>query len=580
MAFSAEQLTQLNLIIGESIRRGLAEGLAAAPAPAPTPQPAKDASDDRRVLDEKIFKRLESFTGDEKGWKDWSRKFKVIVGTKSKDFMRALEKSETMPEATTTTLVGLEDDFVNFEQKVMEKLSAEVYDVLFLSTSSEALALVQSVPDMDGLAAWQKLHRNYNPRTLARVMQRIMAVVTPPRIGDVKTLVTMVEEWEKRIKELETDTSEKITDVFKMAILTAMMPENIQEYISQQTDVVASYKKTKDKVVALANNRVTMQQGPVPMDIGQVGKSQSGSWEDQGAQYYEHEIDYASANTKCHRCGGFGHLARECATEAKGGQKGGGKGDWQKGGGKGQWSKGKGKDAQPTPKGKGKSKGYQGACWKCGKTRHKSAECWNAKAFSVEEGESEEPIEDIEAQEGNVESFWLVAGVDKKIVQPVGPQKTAGVVLKNKFQELADDFEVNNAEVRKCGMVFHLTDAKRMLASVAKIVESGHRVNFSKKPSECFIEHVTTGHRIYMQKENEVFVIKVWVQAGAKKKKATIVIDSGASECVMPKAWLEELPMMKPTPGIRFTCAKGNDLGNYGRKLIEFKPIFTRPAEA
>ena len=137
---------------------------------------------------------------------------------------------------------------------------------------------------------------------------------------------------------------------------------------------------------------------------------------------------------------------------------------------------------------------------------------------------------------------------------------------------------MNTAEVRKCGMVFHLTDAKRMLASVDKIVEAGHKVTFAKKASECFIEHLATGQKIYMQKENGVFVIKVWVQAGEKKKRATIVVDSGASECVMPKDWLVELPKMKATPGIRFTCAKGNDLGNYGRKLVEFKPIFTRPA--
>ena len=196
----------------------------------------------------------------------------MIVGTKNKLFMRAMDKVETMPEGCTTTQVGLEDDFVNFEQRTMEKLSSELYDVLFMMTSGEAVALVQSVPDLDGLAAWQKLHRNYNPRTLARVMQRIMSVVTPPRLSDVKSLVTMVEEWEKRIKELESDTNEKITDVFKMAILTAMMPENIQEYIFQQTDEVASFKKTKDKVVALTNNRMTMQQGPVPMDIGNVDK--------------------------------------------------------------------------------------------------------------------------------------------------------------------------------------------------------------------------------------------------------------------------------------------------------------------
>ena len=410
-------------------------------------------------------------------------------------------------------------------------------------------------------------------------MQRIMSVVAPPKVTDVKSLVTMVEDWERRIKELQADTGECITDVFKMAIMTAMMPESIQEYIFQQSEDTASYKKTKDKVVALANNRATMQQGPVPMDVGNVGRSQGCHGEEHQCQHhpYEHEIDYANAGIKCYRCGGFGHTSRVCPTEGKGGGKGGGKGDQPKGGGKGKGS-GKWDQQQGDPKGKGKGKGYQGTCFKCGKVGHKAAECWNHRAYSVEEEESEEPVE--ERAEQNVERMWLVAGVNKKIVKPKVVVKDINVVHKNIFQELAEA-ETNvaeNEEVRTCGMVFHLTDARRMLASVDKIVEAGHRVHFAKKESECFIEHVETGAKIYMKKENGVYVIKVWVRSGDTRKRATIVIDSGASECVMPKDWLAEVPRMKPTAGIRFTCAKGNDLGNYGRKLIEFRPIFTRPA--
>ena len=109
------------------------------------------------MLDEKLFKRLDTFKGEEKGWKDRANKFKVVVGTKNKAFMRAMEKAEEMSEATTTGAIGLEEEFVNFEQSVIEKLSAELYDILSMMTSDEAMSLVQSVPDMDGLSARQKL---------------------------------------------------------------------------------------------------------------------------------------------------------------------------------------------------------------------------------------------------------------------------------------------------------------------------------------------------------------------------------------------------------------------------------------
>ena len=53
-----------------------------------------------------------------------------------------------------------------------------------------------------------------------------------------------------------------------MAIMTGMLPETFQEYIFQQTEEKVDFNKSRDKVIALANNRVTMQQSPVPMDIG------------------------------------------------------------------------------------------------------------------------------------------------------------------------------------------------------------------------------------------------------------------------------------------------------------------------
>ena len=41
---------------------------------------------------------------------------------------------------------------------------------------------------------------------------------------------------------------------------------------------------------------------------------------------------------------------------------------------------------------------------------------------------------------------------------------------------------VNKAEEAKCAMLFHLTDAKRMLASVDKITASGNNVHFGPNP--------------------------------------------------------------------------------------------------
>ena len=79
-------------------------------------------------------------------------------------------------------------------------------------------------------------------------------------------------------------------------------------------------QETKDKVIALANNKTTMQQGPTPMDIGMIDQQ-----EPQDHDHDHHDIDYASGGIICRKCGGMGHIAR--VRPSGGGGSAGGKGE-------------------------------------------------------------------------------------------------------------------------------------------------------------------------------------------------------------------------------------------------------------
>ena len=61
-----------------------------------------------------------------------------------------------------------------------------------------------------------------------------------------------------------------------------------------------------------------------------------------------------------------------------------------------------------------------------------------------------------------------------------------------------------------------------------------------------------------------------------------IVVDSGAAESVMPKHLLPGVKTLAKKEGVKFAAANGGELGNYGRKLVQFRPrpssVFTRQA--
>ena len=82
------------------------------------------------------------------------------------------------------------------------------------------------------------------------------------------------------------------------------------------------YRDVRDKVMSIASHRAQMAV-PAPMDIGQVG----GRPECDLDYWEELEGDAVAKQLLCHRCGGWGHFARDCPTQPEGkGFKGKGKG--------------------------------------------------------------------------------------------------------------------------------------------------------------------------------------------------------------------------------------------------------------
>ena len=159
-------------------------------------------------------------------------------------------------------------------------------------------------------------------------------------------------------------------------------------------------------------------------------------------------------------------------------------------------------------------------------------------------------------------------------IKTVEPKK---LELKNRFQVLEEQGtkEVNAVEATTevCGMMFfHLTDAKRMLASVDKIASAGNEVKFGPAPTDNYVKNLKTGKTIPLKKKNGVYVMEVYFLDGDRKILGEIIVDSGAAECVMPKDMLPNLEKLSAKVGIRFAAANGGEMGNYGRKLINFLP--------
>ncbi len=124
--------------------------------------------------------------------------------------------------------------------------------------------------------------------------------------------------------------SEKV----KVAVLLGMCKQEVHDLIGRRSEKLETYMDVKPTVRNVVDHRKA-QYMPTPMDIANLD-------EDWGNEEYEEVRLDEVGRSQCYRCGGTGHMARDCATpEAR--TKGKGKGDMEgeKGKGmKGQWQKG------------------------------------------------------------------------------------------------------------------------------------------------------------------------------------------------------------------------------------------------
>ena len=299
------------------------------------------------ILEEKHFRRIEKFGGEAGKWQEWLFAVCVAVGSVSPDCILAME--DVTKQAGSIRDVAMLDAVVKADVK--KKFSAELFGVLCALTSGEANVVVRSIIQKGagycGFAALCALSQRFNPKTPARILQFLSTVLNPPSIKDVRLLERAVEEWEIKIGKLKVEFEEEFSDNVKVAIITGMVPRDLQDMIFQmgRAGEDLGYREVRDKVMSIASHRSQMAI-PTPMDIGYLGQQEQ-IWD--GSPDAEHgwdfspdlDVDAVGKAGTCHRCGGWGHFARECPTPEGKGQKGKGKekgsGDpkgWGKGGAK------------------------------------------------------------------------------------------------------------------------------------------------------------------------------------------------------------------------------------------------------
>ena len=122
----------------------------------------------------------------------------------------------------------------------------------------------------------------------------MMAVMTPKRDKDVRELTNVVKDWEVKVKNLKTEHDIDLDPRIKVALLTALLPADLQDYMFQWSDGKSTYEEMRDRIVSMAINRVSMSK-PVPIEVDKLAAEMcneeeyhhEGDWEQESQEQFE-----------------------------------------------------------------------------------------------------------------------------------------------------------------------------------------------------------------------------------------------------------------------------------------------------
>ena len=534
----------------------------------------RSAGSGGRELDERYFRRVDKFDG--KGsWREFSFQFKTAVGMvnpKARDQLDEIQKAGKG--------VDMDSIFVEEEEAQTSKVGSELYAILTTLMTGEAMTVVRGVLGGNGWQAWSRLCIRFDPRTPAKALISMLAVMNPKKVKEIRHLASAIDDWEAKVKALDVEHDIELEEKIQVAILTSLCPGDVQDLIFQWADDKAKYNDIKDKIVALAQNRAAMSR-PTPMEVDQV-KEESGENEEE----YEVEIDYVGET--CRRCGGMGHYARECPTpKGKGtGGKGDGKG-WGKSsskGGQGYYGKGAHKggykgDGKGREDGKGRGgKGpFSGVCWNCQQAGHRAWECPKNKDVNdnMEIGAVQE---DYSTTVGGVWAIAQVQAEEWTVIKEKGRRADRKdgekVQVANRFQVLEAE-EDGLEDGSGCGGHDLLKDSP----SKWPLLRTGAKCCSRSRRCKKWIGGAGSGMEVQeMDAETppgletrQICTVTTGKKGWRRIGLGEITIDSAAEESVCPREWCKEFGTKDPEKWLKFVNASGGAMGHYGERTAKFK---------
>ena len=193
------RLQQENLDLNARLLALGTPGQAAGISSAAAAVAAAVAAQPKTIVDTKGIAKPKDFENDETKWPEFAFKYENWVGAVIPEARLYLRWAEM--EANTIDDLSVLPDKLSAEGA--ENLQRQVYVGLCQLLSGESLDILRNGAEDNGLDAWRRLWRRWDPNTKGRDRAIYLSIVQPGQAKTVEQASRMMESWETKLRHYE-----------------------------------------------------------------------------------------------------------------------------------------------------------------------------------------------------------------------------------------------------------------------------------------------------------------------------------------------------------------------------------------
>ena len=222
-------------------------------------------------------------------WRDWSRVFRTWAGRFQRGRVQEIIRSVEARPGDEATVAELDLRLEEWASAELKSVAADFCTNSLLK--GKALKIVLTNIEGEGFEAWRALVNKYGPTSKASVVGKLAEILRTPFDGDLLDALTT---FERKIMIYEAQSRETISDSLKIGGVIAGMGQNsMKEHLLMSATKCDSWTNFVRKIESIEHARKTIT-APTPMEL-------------DAFQGY------------CHKCGEYGHTAKECRSSNHGG---------------------------------------------------------------------------------------------------------------------------------------------------------------------------------------------------------------------------------------------------------------------